>query len=311
LSSSNFCDSQLDQSAQSLPKKELKYDPAKICSTAPIGIFDSGVGGLTVLLQFYRGLPQESVLYFADTARLPYGSRSPEEILQFVREILTWMRSQGVKMVVMACNTSSALALNKVRSEFNLPIVGLILPASRAAVVQGKRIGVIATNATAASNAYLQAISEVEPLAKVWQVGCPEFVPLIEQNRIADPYTKKIARQYLAPLVEEKIDTLIYGCTHYPYLAKVIKQILPPSVKLVDPAEHVVKTAQQELELIGIKNNLPPLPTRFCVSGSPSKFVQLSRQWLGFDPKVEKVCLPLPSTTPVSTPRPQQRGFMP
>ena len=300
MSSSDFCHSQLDQSAESLPKRELKYNPAKIYSTAPIGIFDSGVGGLTVLLEFYRGLPQESILYFADTARLPYGSRSPEEILHFVREILTWMRSQGVKMVVMACNTSSALALNKVRSEFNLPIVGLILPASRAAVVQGKRIGVIATNATVASNAYLQAISEVEPLAKVWQVACPEFVPLIEQNRIADPCTKKIARQYLAPLVEEKIDTLIYGCTHYRYLAKVIKQILPASVKLVDPAEYVVKTAEQELGLIGIKNNLPPLPTRFCVSGSPRKFAQLSGQWLGCNPKVEKVCLPLVSATPIT-----------
>jgi glutamate racemase len=257
-----------------------------------IGVFDSGVGGLTVLRQIYRKLPHESIIYFGDTERLPYGSRSPQEILQFVREILTWMEMQQVKMVIMACNTSSALALELVRSEFDFPILGLILPGARAAVRKGKRIGVIATPATAASNAYHYAISEINPDRQVWQVGCPEFVPLIEQNRIDDSYTKEIAKEYLRPLIQEKIDTLIYGCTHYPHLETILREILPPSVNYIDPAKYLVAAAEQELEALGLKNNNPALPTRFCVTGSPEQFSKLSKQWLGFTPIVEKVYLP-------------------
>jgi len=263
-----------------------------------IGIFDSGVGGLTVLGELYKQLPNESILYFADTARLPYGDRSQEEILQFVREILTWMTEQGVKMVIMACNTSSALALETVQTEFDLPILGLILPGARAAVQKGKRIGVISTPATAASNAYRHAIGEIDPLAQVWQVGCPEFVPLIEQNRIQDPYTKKVATQYLEILLEHKIDTLIYGCTHYPHLAPVLREILPAKVTLVDPARYVVAAAEQELEILGLKNTRSPLPTRFYVSGCPENFAIASKQWLGYFPPVEQVNLP---TVEVST----------
>lgn len=257
-----------------------------------IGVFDSGVGGLTVLRELYRHLPNESILYFGDTARLPYGTRSQAEILQFVREILIWMVDQGVKMAIMACNTSSALALEVVRSEFDLPILGVILPGARAAVGLGKRIGVIATPATAASNAYRRAILEVDATVSVWQVGCPEFVPLIEQNRIYDPYTLEVAREYLAPLLQYRIDTLVYGCTHYPHLAPILKTILPRSVNLCDPAVHVVSAAAQELDLLGLRNVRPPLATRFAVSGCPEQFAQLSVQWLGCTPEVEKVYLP-------------------
>jgi glutamate racemase len=267
---------------------------------SPIGIFDSGVGGLTVLRELYRQLPHESILYFADTARLPYGSRSPAEILQFVREILTWMTQQQVKMVIMACNTSSALALEAVRQEFHLPILGVLLPGARAAVRQGKRIGVIATPATAASNAYRQAIQEIDKTIPVWQVGCPEFVPLIEQNRLGDPHTKEVARHYLQPLIEYNIDTLIYGCTHYRHLAAVFREILPPSVQLVDPAYYVVRAAAKELQLLGLKNPHPPSPTRFCVSGCPERFAQLSSQWLAHLPPVEKVYLPTIAPAPIA-----------
>lgn len=257
---------------------------------APIGIFDSGVGGLTVLRQLYRQLPNESIVYFGDTARLPYGIRSQAEILQFAREILTWLQQQRVKMVIMACNTSSALALETVRQEFNIPIMGVILPGARAAVQQGKRIGVIATPATAKSNAYRQAILEIDPNVQVWQVGCPEFVPLIEQNRIHDPYTIEVARAYLEPLLQQKIDTLVHGCTHYPHLAPVLRSLLPSQVKLVDPAVHVVTACAQELDLLGLKNAYPPLPTRFAVSGCPQQFAQSGVQWLGYTPMVEQVC---------------------
>ncbi len=264
----------------------------RVSSGSPIGIFDSGVGGVTVLKELYKQLPLESIVYFADTARLPYGTRTAEEILQFVREILVWMQEQNVKMVLMACNTSSALALDIVRSEFDLPILGLILPGAKAAVEKGRRIGVISTPATAASNAYRNAILEVEATSEVWQVGCPEFVPLIEQNRIYDPYTKEIATEYLSSLIDNHIDTLIYGCTHYPHLELLIKEILPSSVNLIDPAKYLVQASEQELELMGLKNHAQPLATRFAVSGSPEQFARLSNRWLGFTPKVEKVHLP-------------------
>ncbi|MFM7363484.1 MAG: glutamate racemase [Cuspidothrix sp.] len=256
---------------------------------APIGVFDSGVGGLTVLRQIYRQLPNESIIYVGDTARLPYGIRSQPEILQFVREILYWMQHQRVKMAIMACNTSSALALDIVRQEFNFPILGVILPGARAAVEQGKRIGVIATPATAQSNAYRQAILEIQSHVQVWQVSCPEFVPLIEQNRIHDPYTKEIAKTYLEPLLLQEIDTLVYGCTHYPHLSPVLRSLLPSHVKLIDPAVHVVTACSQELDILGIKNTCLPMPTRFAVSGSPEQFTQSALQLLGYTPMVEQI----------------------
>lgn len=265
-----------------------------------IGVFDSGVGGLTVLRQIYRQLPRESIIYFGDTERLPYGTRSAEEILKFVREILTWMQTQKVKMVIMACNTSSALALDIVRSEFDFPILGLILPGARAAVRKGKRIGVISTPATATSNAYRYAVAEINPKIQVWQVGCPEFVPLIENNRIHDSYTKEVAKEYLQPLIKQKIDTLIYGCTHYPHLESVFREILPDYINFIDPAKYVVAAAEKELEAMGFKSNSPALPTRFCVSGLPSEFTKISKQWLGFTPNVEKVYLPTLISDPIS-----------
>ena len=267
-----------------------------------IGIFDSGVGGLTVLRELYRQLPNESILYFADTARLPYGIRSQAEILQFVREILRWMTRQGVKMVIMACNTSSALALEMVQDEFNLPILGIILPGASAAAKQGKRIGVLATPATAASHAYRQAIQEIDETAQVWEMGCPAFVPLIEENRLYEPYTEQVAQQYLEPLLKQNIDTLIYGCTHYRHLAPVLRKNLPDSITLVDPAQYVVTAAERELEMMGLKSTRLALPTRFCVSGSPETFAQLSRQWLGCTPVVEKVYLQPVSATSIQSP---------
>ncbi len=254
-----------------------------------IGLFDSGVGGLTVLREMYRQMPTESLLYFADSARLPYGTRSPEEILLFVREILDWMCGQDVKMVIMACNTSSALALETVRKEYDIPILGVILAGAKAAVKQGQRIGIIATSATAKSHAYRQAIHEINPQAQVWEIACPEFVRLIEQNQLYAPETQTIAQQYLAPLIAEQIDTLIYGCTHYRHLEKTIRALLPPSVQVIDPAEHIVVAAGKELSLLGLRNNQFSLPTRFYVSGSPQQFASLSQQWLGYYPQVTQV----------------------
>lgn len=256
---------------------------------APIGVFDSGVGGLTVLRELYRQLNNESIIYFGDTARLPYGIRSQAEIIQFNREILTWMQRVGVKMAVMACNTSSALALETVRDEFNFPIIGVILPGAKAAVQHGKRIGVIATPATAKSNAYKNAILEIEPSTTVWQVSCPEFVPLIEQGRIHDPYTVEVATSYLEPLIQQQIDTLVYGCTHYPHLAPILRSLLPSNINLVDPAVYVASACATELDLLHLRNNFPPMPTRFVVSGCPQTFAKTSVNWLGCTPSVEVI----------------------
>ncbi|OIP74487.1 MAG: glutamate racemase [Oscillatoriales cyanobacterium CG2_30_44_21] len=260
----------------------------------PIGVFDSGVGGLTVLQEVHRQLPNESVVYFGDTARLPYGKRSPAEIIEYVYEILNWMKSKQVKMAIMACNTSSALALDIVREDFDMPILGLILPGARAAVGKGKRIGVIATTATVKSEAYVRAICESDPQAQVFQVACPEFVPLVESDRINDPYTLQIAREYLSPLIAQNIDTLVLGCTHYPHLASVLRQILPSHVVLVNPASYVVRAAGQELDLMGLKCSdgfHMRSETTFFVSGDPERFAQISRRWLGKLSNVEKISL--------------------
>lgn len=257
-----------------------------------IGVFDSGVGGLTVLKEMHAHMPHESIIYFGDTARVPYGNRSKTEILRFVREIITWMIGLDVKMIIMACNTSSALVLEEVRSEFPIPILGIILPGARAAVKSGKHIGVVSTEATAKSNAYKQAVLEIDATAEVKQVGCQDFVPLIEGDRIHDPYMLAVAKRYLEPLVAAGIDTLVYGCTHYPHLAPVFKQILPSSITLVDPAKHLTVAAAQELKILRLRrpaDSALPSSTEFYVSGDPEQFANVSQQWLGFKPQVSQV----------------------
>ena len=284
----------------------------KRLASSPIGIFDSGVGGLTVLQEVYRQLPQESIVYFGDTARLPYGDRSAAEILQYVREILNWMTTQGVKMVIMACNTSSALALEIVRSEYPFPILGVILPGAQAATQQGSRIGVLATPATANSHAYRQAIHKLRPRAKVWEVGCPEFVPLIEGDRLGEPETYNVVKLYTSLLLDQNIDTLIYGCTHYPHLHPLIQQIVPPSVQIINPATFVVAQAIQDLDRLQLRHHtlyLRQRSTKFYVSGQPDRFAELATQWLRDRPSVQWLDIstysdPLPHPDRVSRPAP-------
>lgn len=264
-----------------------------------IGIYDSGLGGLTVLHQLQKQLPQEPVLYFGDTARVPYGSRSAAELLTFGREILTWMGEQGVKMVLVACNTSSALVLEELQREFPWPILGLILPGARAAVSTGRRIGVLATPATVDSGAYPRAIREACPQAGVWQVPCPELVPLIEQGRSQTPEARQILTSYLAPLLNVRVDTLIYGCTHYPLLDDLTAELLPPQVRRVDPAKALVRAAAQELDVLGLKHHGNYGGVRFGVSGSPGGFSRLAQRWLGTAPPVEAVILPMLQELPV------------
>lgn len=266
----------------------------------PIGVFDSGLGGLTVWRALRRRLPQERLVYFADTARLPYGDRSAEEILTFVRQILRWMQAQPVKVVVMACNTSSALALEQVQQEFALPILGLILPGAQAALAQGSRIGVIATAATVKSRAYSKTIQEYSALdprrfpqpVQCWEQACPEFVPLIEAGQLDGPELRQAAERYLQPLLQQGIDTLVYGCTHYPLLDPLLKSLLPSSVRRVDPGVALVGSLARELSLWGLRRPSTASqaePHRFYVSGDPERFAQLATPWLGFRPQVERV----------------------
>ena len=262
-------------------------EPSSLC--APIGVFDSGVGGLTVLHTMQQVLPNESILYFGDTARLPYGTKTPAEIIHFVRDILYWMTSYQVKMVIMACNTSSALALETVQAEFDIPILGVILPAARAAVHHGHRIGVLATPATAKSHAYREAMHEIDPTVDVWEVGCPEFVPIIESSRIHTPETRAIVQGYLEPLLQNRIDTLVYGCTHYPHLSSIIRPMLPPSVRLIDPATYVATAAVQELRLLGDTDQQGKAETRFFVSDRPHRFTQVAARLMGYTPAVDVV----------------------
>lgn len=261
-----------------------------------IGVFDSGVGGLTVLQALRQRMPQESFLYFGDTAHVPYGTRSAAEIISYGREILAWMAQEQVKMAVMACNTSSALALETIRTEFDFPILGLILPAARAAINRGKRVGVIATPATVKSACYPKAVQEIVSQrgyhVDVYQVECPEFVPLVEQGRIHDLYTRQVARQYLQPLIDADIDTLIYGCTHFPHLKSIISKLLPGGVNPIDPAYHVAAAAAKELEMLGLLHTAPKSqPDRFYVSGCPQQFAKVAHQLMGESLAVEAIDL--------------------
>lgn len=259
-------------------------------NNAQIGVFDSGVGGLTVLQEIHRQLPHESVLYFGDTARVPYGNREPAEIVTFVREILHMMAKKDVKMAIMACSTGSALAMDLVKGEFDFPIVGVVRPGARAAVQAGSRIGIMATHATVKSQAYSNEIWRCASDAQVWEIACPKFVPLIEKNQIDSPAMMEAAEEYLQPLIDREIDTLVFGCTHYPHLKRVFQQILPPHVTYVNPAEAAIIETAQVLAGEGIQANPNLLgETSFYVSGSAPDFADLATNWLPNRPYVQHI----------------------
>jgi glutamate racemase len=259
-------------------------------NNAQIGVFDSGVGGLTVLQEIHRQLPHESVLYFGDTARVPYGNREPAEIITFVREILHMMAAQEVKMAIMACSTGSALAMDLVKDEFDFPIVGVVKPGASAAVQAGSRIGIMATQATVRSQAYSKEIKRSAPHANVWEVACPKFVPLIESNLIDSLEMMAAAEEYLQPLIDRDIDTLVFGCTHYPHLKRVFQKILPSHVTYVNPAEAAIIETAKVLAREDIQAN-PNLigQTSFYVSGSANDFADLATNWLPNRPVVQHI----------------------
>ncbi len=262
-------------------------------NSKPIGVFDSGIGGLTVVHALTKLLPHENVVYFGDTARVPYGPKSAQVVREYAAQDADFLVSKDVKMVVIACNTVSAVALDVVQKRTRLPVVGVIQPGADAAekATMKNRIGVIGTRATINSNAYAHAIRQLNAKAEVFSRECPLFVPLAEEGWMDHKATELVAREYLFPLTLEHIDTLILGCTHYPILRNAIQSAVGERVTLVDSGEATADEVARVLQKEGLKNPSTLQPHRqFYVSDIPAKFAEIGERFLGEKMgRVEKV----------------------
>lgn len=255
---------------------------------SPVGVFDSGVGGLTVAREIMRQLPNERIVYFGDTARVPYGSKSRETVTKFSRQIVHFLETQQVKAIVVACNTASAYALEDLEKEAEVPIIGVVQPGARAALAatRNKKVGVIATEATINSGIYNRYIEKSDSDVKIIGKACPLFVPLVEEGLWEDPVTDEIARRYLAELADSGIDTLILGCTHYPMLRSTVAKIMGNSVTLVNPAYETARELKALLLEKGLESeHRPGLGTelyRFFVSDAADKFQRFANSILTY-----------------------------
>lgn len=251
----------------------------------PVGVFDSGVGGLTVAREIVRQLPAETIIYYGDTAHVPYGSKTVEQLIIYADAIVNFLMERGVKAVVDACNTTSAVALGYLRKKYRLPIVGVIEPGIKEALAATRngRIGVLATEATVASGVHARLAESLAPGAKVFPQPCPRLVPLVEAGIVEGPEAREAVAEYVEPLLRCGIDTLILGCTHYPFLAPVIQEVAGPQVVLVDPAVSTVR------ELEGILRHYGALRTAhgsqahsFFVSGAAGDFRRVAQKLIGW-----------------------------
>jgi glutamate racemase len=254
---------------------------------APIGMFDSGLGGLTVANALMRRMPAESLLYFGDTARVPYGPKSPDTVRRYALQIGEWLVSQGVKCIVVACNTATAHALDVLQSSLPVPVIGVVEPGARAAVRASRigPIGVIGTSGTIASGAYTRAIQQQSPGTTVLAAACPLFVPLVEEGWVDHPASRLIAHEYLASMRDAQVDTLVLGCTHYPLLAPLLAAEMGPGVRLIDSAEETAVEVERVLADRGVLNQGDPehveKPThRFVASDAPRHFLALGGRFL-------------------------------
>ena len=251
---------------------------------APIGIFDSGLGGLTVARAIYDRLPHESTIYFGDTARVPYGPKSPDTVRRYSLEILHWLLGQGVKAVVIACNTSTAHALETLRAASPVPVIGVIEPGAGAAVQVGGDgpIGVIGTAGTIASGAYVRAIHALRPGVEVRQQACPLFVPLVEEGWLDHQVTELVAGEYLAALRQRRVTALVLGCTHYPLLKPLLARVMGPGVALIDAGEAtaaVLEATLRDHALLGTA--CEGVTHRFVVSDDEPRFRAVGARFLG------------------------------
>lgn len=250
----------------------------------PIGVFDSGLGGLTVARAILDRLPNESLIYFGDTARLPYGPKSPDTVRRYSREIGGFLDGEGVKAIVVACNTATAHGLAALRSELSVPVIGVIEPGARAAVGASTlgSIGVLGTAGTVRSGAYERAIRELSPRARIVSQACPLFVPLVEEGWTDHEATRLVATEYLAPLVAAGVDAVVLGCTHYPHLRDVIAMAAGPRVQLVDSARETATELARVLRDHRIEADAGPSPRhRFVASDDPAQFLRLGARFLG------------------------------
>lgn len=249
----------------------------------PIGVFDSGVGGLTVFRQIADRLPFESIVYLGDTARVPYGTKSPETVIRYARACARILLAQKIKLMVVACNTASAYAVPALRRELGLPVIGVIEPGVSAALrkTRNRRVGVIGTAGTIASNVYPDLIRARAPETQVFCQACPLFVPLAEEGWISGDVPRAVAHRYLGEFRERMIDTLVLGCTHYPLMAEVIGETLGSAVTLVDSAEETAAVVMSALQQDGLQRNGPNDPSyRFLVSDAPDAFRRIGRKFL-------------------------------
>lgn len=249
-----------------------------------IGIFDSGVGGLTVLKEVVRSLPQEDTIYFGDTARVPYGTKSPETVIRYSRQIANYLLSRDIKLLVVACNTASAVALSQLQRELPIPVVGVIEPGARAAcqVTRSGKVGVIGTAGTIGSSAYTKAIKRINPDIEVVTKACPLFVPLAEEGWVDNEVARLTARIYLEELKDQNVDTLVLGCTHYPILKDVIAEVMGPEVTLVDSAEETALTVTQILrEASLLRPDGEQGNHHYYVSDIPAGFIRVGNRFLG------------------------------
>lgn len=240
----------------------------------PIGVFDSGVGGLTVAREIMNQLPNENIVYFGDTARVPYGSKSKETIITFSRQIVDFLRTKNVKAIVVACNTASALAVEELKKENDIPIIGVVKPGAKTAseTTVNKKIGVIGTEATVNSGIYSQYLRKINPEVQVYSKACPLFVPLVEENWLYDSVTIEIAERYLSELIGYGIDTLVLGCTHYPLLRHTLQKVVGDKVRLVNPAYETAITLKKVLEEKQLNRLSWENDHKFYVSDGAEKF---------------------------------------
>lgn len=269
----------------------------------PVGVFDSGVGGLTVARALMHQLPSESVVYVGDTARVPYGPKSPHTVRRYSREIAAYLLDQGVKAIVVACNTATAHALDVLQAELPVPVVGVVEPGARAAVAPdartdaprasaeasavrdgrvAQRVGVIGTVGTIRSGAYERAIRAFAPDAYVVARACPLFVPFVEEGWLDHPATELVAREYLAPFQEHAVDTLVLGCTHYPLLRPLVARVVGPNVRLIDSAHETAAAAGRALAAAELEASPGRTPEhRFVVTDAPDQFARVAAHFLG------------------------------
>lgn len=250
---------------------------------AAIGVFDSGIGGLTVVAAIHQVLPRESTIYLGDTARVPYGPKSPSTVVRYSQEILDWLVAQRVKAVVVACNTATAQALESLMATSPVPIIGVVEPGARAAVAvsEGGRIGVIGTSGTIASGAYRRAIESLANDVEVFEQACPLFVPLVEEGWVDHPAARLIAAEYLQPMLDAGIDTLVLGCTHYPLLKPLLAEVLGERVRLIDSAQETARQLATVLWDRGLESSSESVTRRWAATDDVARFAALGGRFTG------------------------------